>query len=58
MPSKKMSLNLDDETDFGSGINNKLILILMNLHIYKDLYSTLYEILFIYVHEKKSKYIN
>ena len=24
----------------------------MNLHIYRDLYSTLYEILFIYVHEK------
>ena len=34
-----MSLNLDDETEFWSGINNKLILILMNLHIYRDLYS-------------------
>ncbi len=59
MPSKKMSLNLDDETEFWKWYKQQTDFNFDETCIFTEIcIRTLYEILFIYVHENISKYIN
>ena len=47
MPSKKMSLNLDDDEEFWKWYQNQMILNFKTHNIYQDLFWSLYEIIFI-----------